>query len=88
MREYEELREGKNRKDINFELPDLKQIRKAISTIIAPNARVYFSGATSAKLMVEWTMETGEKRELLLKNHRNLKTIKSDFILSLNDGMI
>ncbi|WP_016949163.1 AAA family ATPase [Anabaena sp. PCC 7108] len=82
-REYEELREGKNRKDINFELPDLKQIRKAISTIIAPNARVYFSGATSAKLMVEWTMETGEKRELLLSQlsagYRNMLALVMDF---------
>ncbi|ALB43275.1 MULTISPECIES: AAA family ATPase [unclassified Anabaena] len=82
-REYEELREGKNQKDINFELPDLKQIRKAISTIIAPNARVYFSGATSAKLMVEWTMETGEKRELLLSQlsagYRNMLALVMDF---------
>jgi predicted ATP-binding protein involved in virulence len=83
VREYEELREGRNRKDINFELPDLKQIRKAISTIIAPNARVYFSGATSAKLMVEWTMETGEKRELLLSQlsagYRNMLALVMDF---------
>jgi predicted ATP-binding protein involved in virulence len=83
LREYEELREGRNRKDINFELPDLKQIRKAISTIIAPNARVYFSGATSAKLMVEWTMETGEKRELLLSQlsagYRNMLALVMDF---------
>ncbi|MTJ11900.1 AAA family ATPase [Anabaena sp. UHCC 0187] len=83
LREYEELREGKNRKDINFELPDLKQIRNAISTIIAPNARVYFSGATSAKLMVEWTMETGEKRELLLSQlsagYRNMLALVMDF---------
>ncbi|MTJ09817.1 MULTISPECIES: AAA family ATPase [unclassified Anabaena] len=83
VREYEELREGKNRRDINFELPDLKQIRKAISTIIAPNARVYFSGATSAKLMVEWTMETGEKRELLLSQlsagYRNMLALVMDF---------
>lgn len=83
VREYEELREGKNRKDINFELPDLKQIRKAISTIIAPNARVYFSGATSAKLMVEWEMETGEKRELLLSQlsagYRNMLALVMDF---------
>ena len=83
VREYEELREGKNRKDINFELPDLKQVRNAISTIIAPNARVYFSGATSAKLMVEWTMETGEKRELLLSQlsagYRNMLALVMDF---------
>lgn len=83
VREYEELREGRNRKDINFELPDLKQVRNAISTIIAPNARVYFSGATSAKLMVEWTMETGEKRELLLSQlsagYRNMLALVMDF---------
>ena len=83
VREYEELREGRNRKDINFELPDLKQIRKAISTIIAPNARVYFSGATSAKMMVEWTMETGERRELLLSQlsagYRNMLALVMDF---------
>ncbi|MFM6765926.1 MAG: AAA family ATPase, partial [Dolichospermum sp.] len=83
VREYEELREGKNRRDINFELPDLKQIRKAISTIIAPNARVYFSGANNAKLMVEWTMETGEKRELLLSQlsagYRNMLALVMDF---------
>ena len=83
VREYEELREGKRQGNINFELPDLKQIRKAISTIIAPNARVYFSGATSAKLMVEWTMETGEKRELLLSQlsagYRNMLALVMDF---------
>ena len=83
VREYEELREGKRQGNINFELPDLKQVRKAISTIIAPNARVYFSGATSAKLMVEWTMETGEKRELLLSQlsagYRNMLALVMDF---------
>ena len=83
IRDFQELREGKNRKDINFELPDLKQVRNAISTIIAPNARVYFSGATSAKLMVEWTMETGEKRELLLSQlsagYRNMLALVMDF---------
>jgi predicted ATP-binding protein involved in virulence len=83
VRDFQELREGKNRKDINFELPDLKQVRNAISTIIAPNARVYFSGATSAKLMVEWTMETGEKRELLLSQlsagYRNMLALVMDF---------
>jgi predicted ATP-binding protein involved in virulence len=83
VREYEELREGKNRRDINFELSVLKQVRNAISTIIAPNARVYFSGATSAKLMVEWTMETGEKRELLLSQlsagYRNMLALVMDF---------
>ncbi|MFN7854717.1 MAG: AAA family ATPase, partial [Dolichospermum sp.] len=82
VREYEELREGRNRKDINFELSVLKQVRNAISTIIAPNARVYFSGATSAKLMVEWTMETGEKRELLLSQlsagYRNMLALVMD----------
>ncbi|MEA5530755.1 AAA family ATPase [Dolichospermum sp. UHCC 0684] len=83
VREYEELREGKRQGNINFELPDLKQIRNAISTIIAPNARIYFSGATSAKLMVEWTMETGEKRELLLSQlsagYRNMLALVMDF---------
>ncbi|QEI39637.1 DNA replication and repair protein RecF [Dolichospermum sp. UHCC 0315A] len=83
VREYEELREGRNRRDINFELPDLKQVRNAISTIIAPNARVYFSGANNAKLMVEWTMETGEKRELLLSQlsagYRNMLALVMDF---------
>ncbi|MFO0097878.1 MAG: AAA family ATPase, partial [Aphanizomenon sp.] len=83
VRELQELREVKKRRDINFELPDLKQIRNAISTIIAPNARIYFSGATSAKLMVEWTMETGEKRELLLSQlsagYRNMLALVMDF---------
>ncbi|WP_413171424.1 AAA family ATPase [Anabaena azotica] len=83
VREYEELREGKRRGDINFEIPDLKQVRNAISTIIDPNTRVYFSGATSAKLMVEWTMETGEKRELLLSQlsagYRNMLALVMDF---------
>ena len=83
VREYEELREGKRQGNINFELSDLKQVRNAISTIIAPNARVYFSGATSAKLMVEWTMETGEKRELLLSQlsagYRNMLALVMDF---------
>lgn len=83
VRDFQELREGKKRGDINFEIPDLKQVRNAISTIIAPNAHVYFSGATSAKLMVEWEMETGEKRELLLSQlsagYRNMLALVMDF---------
>jgi predicted ATP-binding protein involved in virulence len=83
VRDYEELIKIRSRRNTDFELPDLKQIRKAISTIIAPNARVYFSGATSAKLMVEWEMETGEKRELLLSQlsagYRNMLALVMDF---------
>lgn len=83
VRDFQELREGKKQGNINFELADLKQVRNAISTIIAPNARVYFSGATSAKLMVEWTMETGEKREFLLSQlsagYRNMLALVMDF---------
>ena len=86
VREFQELREAREKGDINLELPDLKQVRNAISTIIAPNDRVYFSGATSAKsakLMVEWTMETGEKRELLLSQlsagYRNMLALVMDF---------
>ncbi len=82
-RELQELREGKKRKDINFEFLDLKQVRKAISTIIAPNARVYFSQADSAKLMVEWETETGEKIELSLNQlssgYRNMLALVMDF---------
>ncbi len=82
-REIQELREGKNRKDINFEFTDLQQIRKAISTIIAPNARVYFSQTDSAKLMVEWETETGEKIELSLNQlssgNRNMLALVMDF---------
>ena len=83
IREFQELREGKSKKDINFEFPDLKQIRKAISTIIAPNARVYFSQVDSAKLMVEWETETGEKIELSLNQlssgYRNMLALVMDF---------
>jgi predicted ATP-binding protein involved in virulence len=83
IREFQELREGKKRGDINFELPDLKQIRRAISTIIAPNARVYFTQTTSAQLMVEWETETGEKIELSLNQlssgYRNMLALVMDF---------
>ncbi|MFZ4555877.1 MAG: AAA family ATPase [Pseudanabaena sp.] len=83
IREFEELREGKKRGDINFELPDLKQIRRAISTIIAPNARVYFTQTTSAQLMVEWETETGEKIDLsinqLSAGYRNMLALVMDF---------
>ncbi len=83
MREFQELREAKNKGDINLELPELKQIRKAISTIIAPNARVYFAQTTSAKLMVEWETETGEKIELSLSQlssgYRNMLALVMDF---------
>ena len=83
VREFQELREGKKRGDINFELPDLKQVRKAISTIIAPNARVYFAQTTSAKLMVEWETEAGEKIELSLNQlssgYRNMLALVMDF---------
>ena len=83
VREFQELKEAREKGDINLELPHLKQVRNAISTIIAPNDRVYFSGETSAKLMVEWTMETGEKRELLLSQlsagYRNMLALVMDF---------
>ena len=83
VREFQELREGKSKKDINFELHDLKQIRKAISTIIAPNANVYFAQNTSSKLMVEWKTETGEKIELSLNQlssgYRNMLALVMDF---------
>jgi len=83
IREFQELREGKKRGDINFELPDLKQIRRAISTIIAPNARVYFTQTTSAQLMVEWETETGEKIDLsinqLSSGYRNMLALVMDF---------
>ncbi|GBO54883.1 hypothetical protein APA_2934 [Pseudanabaena sp. lw0831] len=82
-REIQELKEGKKRKDINFEFTDLQQIRKAISTIIAPNVRVYFSQNDSAKLMVEWETETGEKIELSLNQlssgYRNMLALVMDF---------
>ena len=83
VREFQELREARNKGDINLELPELKQIRKAISTIIAPNARVYFSQTTSAKLMVEWETEIGEKIELSLNQlssgYRNMLALVMDF---------
>jgi predicted ATP-binding protein involved in virulence len=80
IREFEELRQGKSRGDINYELPDLKQVRNAIKTIIHPEARVYCTQTTSIKLMVEWTMETGEKRELTLNQlsagYRNMLALE------------
>jgi predicted ATP-binding protein involved in virulence len=83
IREFEELREGKKRGDINFELPDLKHIRRAISTIIAPNADVYFTQTTSAQLMVVWETETGEKIDLsinqLSSGYRNMLALVMDF---------
>lgn len=83
LREFEELRDAKNKGDINLELHDLKQIRRAISTIIAPNARVYFVQKNSAQLMVEWETETGEKIELsvnqLSSGYRNMLALVMDF---------
>ena len=83
VREFQELREGKNQGDINYELPDLKQVRNAIKTIIHPEARVYCTQTTSVKLMVEWTMEAGEKRELTLNQlsagYRNMLALVMDF---------
>ena len=83
VREFQELREAKEKGNINLELPDLKRVRNAISSIIAPNTHVYFSQIVSAKLMVEWTMETGEKRELLLSQlsagYRNMLALVMDF---------
>jgi predicted ATP-binding protein involved in virulence len=82
-RQFQELREGKKRGDTNFEFLDLKHIRKAISTIIAPNVCVDFTQATSAKLMVEWETETGEKLELSLSQlssgYRNMLALVMDF---------
>ena len=82
-RELQELREGKKRKDIDFEFSDLKQIRKAITTVIAPNARIYFSQTESTQLMVEWETETGEKIELSLNQlssgYRNMLALVMDF---------
>ncbi len=83
IREFEELRQGKSRGDINYELPDLQQVRNAIKTIIHPEARIYCTQTTSIKLMVEWTMETGEKRELTLNQlsagYRNMLALVMDF---------
>ena len=83
IREFEELRQGKSRGDINYELPDLQQVRNAIKTIIHPEARVYCTQTTSVKLMVEWTMEAGEKRELTLNQlsagYRNMLALVMDF---------
>jgi len=83
VREFQELREGKNQGNINYELPDLKQVRNAIKTIIHPEARVYCTQTTSVKLMVEWTMETGEKKELTLNQlsagYRNMLALVMDF---------
>ncbi|WP_434686125.1 AAA family ATPase [Pseudanabaena minima] len=84
VREFQELREGKKQKNIEFEFPDLKQIRKAISIIIAPSARVYFSQVnSSATIMVEWETETGEKIELSLdqlsSGYRNMLVLVMDF---------
>ncbi|MEE3718544.1 AAA family ATPase [Tumidithrix elongata RA019] len=82
-REFQELKEGKKRGDVNFELPELKQVRKAISIIVAPNARVYFSQTNSTKLMVEWETEIGEKIELSLSQlssgYRNMLALVMDF---------
>jgi len=82
-RELQELREGKRRKDIDFEFSDLKQIRKAITTIIATNARIYFSQTESTQLMVEWQTEKGEKIELSLNQlssgYRNMLALVMDF---------
>ncbi len=83
MREFQELREAKNYGEIDLELPELRQIRKAIKKIISPNARVYFTQDNDIKLMVEWTMETGEKRELTLNQlsagYRNMLALVMDF---------
>jgi predicted ATP-binding protein involved in virulence len=83
IREFQEFRECKIRGDINYELPDLKQIRKAITTIIAPDARVYCSLTSPVQLMIEWTMETGEKKELTLNQlsagYRNMLALVMDF---------
>jgi len=83
VREFQELREAKEKGNINLELPDLKRVRNAISSIIAPNTHVYFSQIVSANLMVEWEMETGEKRELLLSQfsagYRHMLALVMDF---------
>ncbi len=61
----------------------MKQIRKAISIIISPNARVYFSQTNSAKLMIEWQTEIGERIELsfsqLSSGYRNMLALVMDF---------
>ena len=83
IRRFHELNEVQKRGDLKFELSDLKQIRKAISTIIAPNVNVYFAQNTSSKLMVEWETETGEKIELSLNQlssgYRNMLALVMDF---------
>ncbi|WP_055076926.1 AAA family ATPase [Pseudanabaena sp. 'Roaring Creek'] len=82
-REIQELRELKKRENAKFVFSDLEQIRKVIKTVIAPNANVYFSETTSAKLMVEWETEIGEKIELSLNQlssgFRNMLALVMDF---------
>ena len=83
MREFQELREAKKHGQIDLELPELRQIRKAIKEIIAPNAHVYFIQDNDIKLMVEWTMKTGERRQLTLNQlssgYRNMLALVMDF---------
>ncbi|MBD2319129.1 AAA family ATPase [Phormidium tenue] len=83
IRRFHELSIVQKTGNTKFELPDLKQIRKAISTIIAPNATVDFAQDTSARLMVEWETETGEKIELSLNQlssgYRNMLALVMDF---------
>jgi predicted ATP-binding protein involved in virulence len=82
-RDIQELRESKKREDAKFEFSDLKHIQKAIKTVIVPSARVYFSDRPSAKLMVGWETEAGEKIELSLNQlssgYRNMLALVMDF---------
>lgn len=83
FREFEELREARDKGDITLELLDLRLVRNAVSTIIEPSSRVYFSQATNGQLMVEWETETGEFKKLLLSQlsagYRNMLALVMDF---------
>ncbi len=83
-KEFQELGEARRRRDIDFELKDLRAVRRAVSAMIAPSSRIFFAhSGTETELKAEWSTTTGENKELwfsqLSSGYRNLLAIVMDF---------
>ncbi|MCX8505347.1 MAG: AAA family ATPase [Alphaproteobacteria bacterium] len=78
VRENQEMREAKNRKDFDFELPELKSMRKAIADIIGNVKRVFFED-TPPRLKVKMEDDSVFNIKELSDGYRNMLLIIMDF---------
>ncbi|MDI9348482.1 MAG: AAA family ATPase [Candidatus Symbiobacter sp.] len=78
QRENQEAREGKEKNDYNFELPELKAMRQAIAKTITGVKKVFFDG-TPPRLKVKMEDDAVYNIEELSDGYRNMLVIIMDF---------